>query len=409
MPELALKTAHSIPIATYSSSKQRVRILFLIPSLRMGGAEIQLLTLAKGLDKARFEVTVAAFYRGQALDKDFAAVENVRIVYLDKKGFWGLGYLRRFSNLLKQGDFDILQAVNVSARLIGWLLARVHRIPVTILTERTAKLLYSSPGSRFYLALEKFAMRHCSVVVANSNAGCEFVIRRGVKPEQVKIISNGIDPQRLVVTESPLRLRQRYGIPSTSVVIGMIARLEAQKDPRTLITAAQALVHRFPSVYFLLVGDGPLFSAIRQLVSILGLQNRVILTGHQSQAADYLSAMDIAVLTSREVEGCSNFLLEAMALGKPVVATNVGGNGELVRDSVTGFLVPPGDPAALRERLARLLQDAQLCRQFGHEARRFVEQNFSLQAMTRAYQELYLELLAGITTKKEPVNVLKMQ
>jgi N-acetylglucosaminyldiphosphoundecaprenol N-acetyl-beta-D-mannosaminyltransferase len=381
--------------AAMTKSMQRIRILFIIPSFRTGGAEVQLLSLVRGLDKSRFDVTVAAFYKGGELDADFRNCPGVDIVFLQKRNGLDFGFLQRLLSIVRFKDIQIIQSYNVSARLFGVLTARLARKPIAIATERTARLLYSSKGSRAYLFLEKYALRSADRVIANSTAGQKFAESRGVAPTKSMVIYNGIDAQRIKINRSAKEVRQSLNIPASAFVVGMAARIEPLKDPKMLVEAARHVFQSADDIYFLLVGDGPMLSEIQDAIKSFELQARFIFAGHRTDSIDFLNAMDVVVLTSNKVEGCSNSLLESMWLSKAVVATKVGGNVELIEHEKSGLLISPKNPDELSAAILRLHDDAEFKDRLAQNGRLNVQQRFSQSKMADEHERLYEELLAA--------------
>ena len=364
------------------------RVLYLIPSLRSGGAEIQLLSLVKGLDKSRFNPTVAVFYRGEALDGQFSAVPGLRLVFLGRKSALDFRFLPSLVGLIRRGRFGLLQPFNLSARFFALLAAAISGGVPTVVTERTARPLLTTAGSRIYWLLEKYAMRRATVVVSNSEAGRDYLRSIGIPGRITRVIYNGIDLDRVRPQRAPDRVRTSIGLGENQTVVGMVARLAPEKDPWTFLEAAER-VHRVdPRVRFLLIGDGPLAGTLRARGGT-GLH----FVGYSDSVADWLQIMDIMVLTSSRVEGCSNAILEAMALGRPVIATRVGGNRELIRHGETGLLIEPRDPAALAEAIQRLLGDRTLRLELAARARAQLSERFSQQEMVEQYQILYSQLI----------------
>ncbi len=376
------------------SKSQRIKILYLIPSFRTGGAELQLLSLVKGIDQSRFQITVAVFYRGYDLDDEFCAVPGIHVVFLDKKNAFDVRWIRSLYRLLQTKHFDILQAYNVSARFYGIVLGTLTNVPYLIVTERTARLLFSSVGARLHLWFEKYAIRRADFVVANSEAGRRFSISRGVRADRLKVIYNGIDPDRLQIKTPARIIRQRFNIQKNAFCVGMIARAETHKDPFTFMQVAKTVTGQINLCRFMFVGDGPMLAEMKRLAASSGVN--VIFTGRQNNIADFLNAMDVVILTSNKVEGCSNFLLEAMACGKPVVATDVGGNRELIRHGENGFLVPPQNAAQMSNAIIQLYNDKKLCTHFSKKALKVAKNKYSQRSMTRAFEALYFRAWAMI-------------
>lgn len=390
MPDFVL---HNAP---FGKNPRRIKILFVIPSFGTGGAEIQLLSLVKGLDKSKFAVTVVSFFKDNELEVSFKQIPNVDIFICDKKGVLDFSCFLKLHFLAKRKKIDIIQAYNISARLIGFLIAKSARVPYFIATERTARLIYSSKGSRYYLFFEKFVNRWADVVIANSLAGREFAISRGVNPSKIKVIYNGIDNQRITHFNRDQNIRQKYNIPQNAYIVGMVARLDPYKDPFTFLKTAASICKAHQNFYFILVGGGLLLNKILDQVDELNLADRFICTGSRKDVADFIRVMDIVVLTSLLVEGCSNVILEAMSLGKPVIATNVGGNSELVKHGHTGFLIHPQKPAELEEAILILKEKTKLGAQFSKNAAELVKSKFSQKQMVAAHQDLYYKLAGQI-------------
>jgi glycosyltransferase involved in cell wall biosynthesis len=223
----------------------------------------------------------------------------------------------------------------------------------------------------------------------------------GIAARRVAQIYNGVDVQRFQPAAAS-GVRPIPGCPfepSQHLIVGAVGRLQAEKDPLTLVRAfAQAV--RMPAglgarLRLVLVGDGPLRDAVAAEVAALGLQGQVWMAGVRGDVPAVLQGLHVFALPSR-AEGISNTILEAMACGLPVLATAVGGNPELVLPGETGLLVPPADPGAMAEALVQLA-DGPRAQALGQAGRQRVEQHFSLQAMVGAYQQLYDQLLAQRT------------
>ncbi len=223
-----------------------------------------------------------------------------------------------------------------------------------------------------------------------------LVERIGVAPERITRIINGVDTERFRCGRLPLPAPRLCD--EGRLVIGTVGRLQAVKNQTALVEAFGLLIQRNPElrerVHLALIGDGPLRREVEQRVRDLGLGKRVWLAGARDDVPELMRGLDLFVLPSL-AEGISNTLLEAMACGLPVVATDVGGNAELIDQGVTGLLVPPGDPALLAEAMATYLRDAEQCRRAGAEGRARAERLFSLDFMVARYLAVYDELLRG--------------
>jgi len=364
---------------------EKIRILYILPSLGIGGAERQLYYLLRDLDRTRFEPSLIVFYHGGAMHAEFAGLPNVRLFDLHKKSGMDFAYLIAAARIMRSHTFDVIHACNVSARLVGLFLAWWGRVPRTIMAERNASAVYSSFGSRLYHFFEHYAMRRATVVAANSEAGRGFCLKYGIPASRISVINNGLDWDRL----QPRRTRAELKWPPDRPVVGMVARLFAQKDPITFLKSARWLLQRMPDVQFLLLGDGPMRQEIEDTVRLWNLRDRVQLVGAVQEVADYLANMDVVVLTSKQSEGCANAVLEAMALSKPVVVTDVPGNSDLVEHGRTGLIVRPEDPQALGKALLDILTQPDRGATLGRCGHEMVKSKYDMKAMVAAYERLY--------------------
>lgn len=372
-------------------------MLFTIAGLPLGGAEQQLLELVSGLNKSKFRVIVLTLSRGGPLEPEFKKVPGVRLIGLKRKGISGLLILLKIRTILRRMKVDVVQPFITPAVFYSILPALICRTPVKIVTER------SGPGRkkgtplryRTYLLAEDFLTRFTDWSVANSEAGKRYLIERGIDPLRVKVIYNGINLHRLnAADEKVYEIRRKLDVPPGGKVVGMVATLFPVKNHALFLSAAARVCRFNPDMRFALVGDGPLRTHLETMGNDLGLESKVIFFGDQRDVGAYLAAFDIAVLTS-DTEGCSNFLLEAMALGKVVVATDVGGNREVVCHGESGVLVPPSDAEALADAIINLLSNPALARSMGQAGKAKVTIRFSLENMVSQYESLYEDTLQG--------------
>jgi glycosyltransferase involved in cell wall biosynthesis len=375
-------------------ARKRIRVVYPVTDLAMDGAQRQLLELVKGLDKSRFAPIVLALHRGGPMEQDFRRVPGARLLFAMRRGRFDSGCLLRIYRILRRTQADVVQPFLTPATLYGLLPALACRTPVKIVTERAGPgNRNAGRGYRLYLRIEDFLSRFADWAVPNSEMGARFLIQRGIRPSRIHVIYNGIDFDRLVPDPEVTRAaRQSLEVPPDGKVVGMMARLCAVKNHAMFLQAAAIVSRQVPDARFALLGDGPLRGTLEQMSTDLGLASKIAFYGEQRDVASYLRSFDLLAHTS-ETEGCSNSLIEAMALGEPVVATDVGGNREIVRDGQTGFLVPLGDVESLANRIIRLMSEADLLSKMGAEARRETISRFAPQKMVEQYESLYEETL----------------
>lgn len=364
-------------------------------ALGVGGAEQQLLELARGMDKSRFKpiiVTLSPFPQGQ-LERE-ARAAGLEVLSLNRRSRFDLGALWRAFRLLRQRRVDVVQPYLTPATLYGLLPALIAGTPVKIVTERCGLRAEVSWLNRLARNTEDFLSRFADSIVANSQTGKEYVVRRGLNPARARVIYNGVNLDRLATTaEKVAQVRAAMGVPPGGRVVGIVAHLTPQKDHLTFLRAARIISQNQPQTRFALVGDGPLRPLLEREAAELGIAPLVAFCGIQRDIGSYIGSFDVAVQCSVDKEGCSNVILEAMAMGKPVVATEVGGNPELVEPRVSGLLVPPGDPQALAGAVISLLEDPNSCQAMGEKGRARVLATFSKERMVANYEQLWLELL----------------
>jgi glycosyltransferase involved in cell wall biosynthesis len=211
----------------------------------------------------------------------------------------------------------------------------------------------------------------------------------------VSLIYNGVDLQRYNHQQPCCTLHEDYAIPEESPIVGVVARLEAEKGHRTLLQAWPRVLAAHPEAWLLVVGEGSERDALEAEASDLDITNRVVFTGRREDVPAVTAALDVAVLPSyREAQGLS--VLEAMALSRPVVASRVGGIPEMIEDGVTGLLVPPNDPVALGGAISRLLSDHPFADMIARRGHDLVHDRFCVEMMVAAVETIYDEAAAKL-------------
>lgn len=358
-----------------------------------GGAEQQLMALASGVDKQRFRVLVVTLWPGP-LDMEMKQISGVEFICLRRAGKFDPSPMFRIMRILSQRRVEVIQPFLSLATLFGLLPAFLVRTPVKVVTERCGVRKNQRRVSKVIGKLEDFLGRFAQIAVANSSAGQRLLMDRGYRLEKTMVIYNGLNLARLEVNPvQAAKIRAEKGLKSGDPVVGISAWINPTKGHFTFLKSARIIHERRPEVRFAVLGDGILRPDLEVMAKKLKLTEQVIFLGAHQDVGNYLSLFDVSVLSSVDHEGCSNSILEAMALGKPVVATDVGGNRELVIPGENGLLVPPGEPVALAQAILSLLDDPERARQMGEKGRARVLSQFNQEQMVAYYQELWLELL----------------
>jgi glycosyltransferase involved in cell wall biosynthesis len=283
---------------------------------------------------------------------------------------------------LRSRHVQVAHAFDFYANLTLIPAAHFVRVPVIIGSHRQLGDLLTPAKFR----AQTTAFRWCDAVTCNSQAAADRLAAAGVPHEKLAVIGNALLPAAL--EPAPAALPRR---PDT-LRVGMVARMNAHYKNHVGFLRIAAQIHQcMPDVEFLLVGDGSLRPELEQQAAALGLGDRVVFLGDRRDIPAVLASMDVAVLTS-DSESLSNAILEAMAARLPVVAYNVGGNAELVNDQ-RGFLIDSENEKIFANAIQRLLSDANLRKQKGENACRFVRENFGIDRVRRRYEDLYVTLL----------------
>lgn len=283
-------------------------------------------------------------------------------------------------------------------------IARLTRLPMV--TSLHGSDVYVSEHSRLYAAAARWSFRRARWVTACSQDLRQRAMGLGLRPERSSVIPYGVDVERFG-SGAATGMRDRLGIPPGALVVGAMGRLVYKKGFEHLIAALPAVLARAPGVYLLIAGDGDLRGDLARQAEHLGQGARTLFPGHIAWEAtpDFYALCDVLVVPSvvdrtGNVDGLPNVLLEAMAAGRAVVSSSVGGIPSVVRDGVNGLLVPPGDSGALATALLRLLADASLRGRLGSAARADVETHYRWEDIAARTESVYLSAIAGASGPK---------
>ncbi len=368
--------------------QKQIRLLFLIDELDIGGTEQQIFELATRINRERYLPVVCCFRKGQIARE--IEDSGVPVFSLKKRGKADLPFLLHLARLLKVQRIDLLQTYLFTANIWGHLAAKLARVPIVVSSERNVDIwekLYKRMSGRLLA-------RSSDAVIVNAEAIKRYLMQRGARPEKIITIYNGVNSERFNSSLNGQETRNGLGIDREVPVIANVARLEPQKGHFFLLQSARLILEKSPQVKFLIVGEGPERNKLESLSRTLGIARSVIFTGATRNVPKLLNACDVSVLASSK-EGMSNSLLESMILGKPVVATNVGGNDELIVDGITGFLVPRDDPSALAKASLKLIENRELSRRLGEKAKEKALRQFSVPQMVRSTEDLYERLISS--------------
>ena len=357
--------------------------VFLMNSdLSTGGTERQYSLLAKALRSGPFDIHLGCMRRRGAFLKGIGPIDEFDVAgsFLTTQAQRAR---RALAKHLREREVAVAHAFDFYANLMLIPVARWARVPVVI---GSLRQLGDLLGPMQQIA-QRAAFQICTRVVCNSRAAASRLANAGLPETKIVVIPNGLLEEAFSEVEPVLPVN------STVVRVGLVARMNHPgKNQSLLLQAAAHITKRFPNVEFVFVGDGPYREPLERLAEKLGITHRVEFLGERMDIAAVLASFDISVVTSNS-ESLSNVILESMAAGKPMIATHVGGNAELVQDGNTGLLIPPHDVDALVHALDKLLRDPLLCRVMGQNGQTLARRDFCLAKICGQYEELYTSLL----------------
>jgi glycosyltransferase involved in cell wall biosynthesis len=401
-----------------------MRVLHVVEAT-IAGVRTYVQALVTGLDSRRFQQAVACPLRrehafGDEQFIDYLAGAGVPVLPIAMQRsiapLADFASLRRLVGLLRRDRYDIVHLHSSKAGFLGRFAAALAAAgvppaarPVVIYSPHGLAFLGNGGAAtrRLYLALERLAGPLCDRIVAVSPGERELVVDRGLAPgERVACIDLGVDPEPLPPGFSRAAQRAALGIPPGTWLAGTLARATPQKNPLLFVDAAAQVLQRRADGHFLWCGDGELRTAAERRARELGIADRCRFAGHREDAQAVLASFDLFWLTSN-YESFGLATAEAMALGLPVVATDVVGTRDLVVPGVTGLLAPPGDPAALARATLDLLGDPARARAFGVAGRTRILERYSLERMLNATASLYDSLIMSKAAPRRPVRAAR--
>jgi len=364
-----------------------VRVCFVIDRLSRAGTETQLLALIRGLDRSRVEPSLVLLDGEDELSRSLEP-EHCQVLRLGVQRLASVGSaraMRRLRTAWRDDRPDVVQAYFLDSAYFAAPIAKWCGVP-TVLRVRNNLGYWLTSRHRF---MNRLVGRWVDAVLTNSDAGRQALVEQdGLPANSVFVMENGVDIERFA----------RSLLPDTSkpvVRVGCVANLRPVKNVDGFLRVARQLLTHFPKLRFEVAGDGPERAALESLHTELGLGENLRFLGSVSDMPGFLRRNDIAVLPSHS-EGMSNALLEYMAAGRAIVATDVGANHRLIESGKHGYLVPAGDEPAMVGAITRLISEPFRAAAFGSAARRRAQAEFSREAMQRRFEDLY-ERLAGRT------------
>ncbi len=371
---------------TAQTRASRITVVHLVLSLEVGGLENGVVNLVNALDRRAFRSVVVCLRRAGRLAARLEPEAALHVLGVtgppSPTSTW------RLARILRAEEADVVRCLNAEALLHGAPAARLAGRPALVYQNGGR----TRPERPLRLAVERLAARFADRVVAVSDElADELASVLRLPRERIATVPNGVDVERFDRPRPRAEVRAALGLPPWAPVIGTVGRLVPQKRQELLVEAAAQLRPTMPELRVLIAGEGPARGRLAEAAAAAGIADRILLLGERDDVPDLLAAMDLFVLAS-DWEGHSNVLLEAVAAGVPVVATDVEGVRTVVEDGVSGHLVPRGSAAAIARAAAAVLGSADRGRALAAAARTRLEAGFTLEAMARRHEALLREV-----------------
>jgi len=370
----------------------RKNVLQLVGSFHQGGSERQAVQLTRLVyEDGSYNVRIATLNNEGVLKNEINETLVANIAEFPLTSFFNLHFvrqLRKCARFLRENKIEIVHTHDFYTNVFGILAATIARVPLRIASKRETKGVRSK-GQEL---IERLIFRFADRIVVNSEAVSTYLVGNGVSREKVKLVYNGVDPDRFKPMEDKLAvIRNELDLPKDDEIkiITLVANLRHEvKNQEMLLRAAKIMRKDFPEVHFVFAGEGERKGEMEEMASKFGISATTHFIGKCENVAELLCISYACVLTSY-AEGFSNSILEYMLASKPVVATNVGGAGEAIDNGRSGFLVEFNDDQGLAKCLGIILNDEEKAKSFGAVGREIVRRKFSLQEQLMNTLRLY--------------------
>lgn len=394
---------------SYKNGGSSFRFLLLVTQMEPAGAQNAAIKLAKGLEELGHQATIAAMYDKGGFVPLFREMHRLEIVDLHMKESTNhiiIGKLlslitgiMRMWRLFRSGSFDALITFTHYSNIVGPVLGYYSGIPVRITSQRSLTGSYNNWIGIFNRIITNSRMVDAMTAVSNAVRD-DSITREHIRPDKIETIYTGIDIEKYRSdTEGRNRIRRELGLKDDNYVIVNIARHHPIKGHRYLLEAMAAILEQAPHCRLLLAGDGPLRRDIETQIRELGIEREVIVLGNRDDVPALLTASDLMVVSSLE-EGLPNVVLEGMAAGLPIVATEVGGIPELVTHYSTGILIQPSDAEALSNAVLEMISNNPLALHMSKQGRAKVATDFTAEQTTKNYLTLVNQIFNDKNNRK---------
>lgn len=370
---------------------ERINILHIYQNSRIGGVQQQLLSLLKAYNREVFNPFFCCFGPKEAMGKEIEGI-GIELTALNRFRYHRIlpGIFVDLSRLMKEKHIHIVRTHRYHPNVYGRVAAFLAGVPVIVASVHDNYRMDKRPKRRI---VNHILSKITDKIVAVSESIKKDIVRYDkIDPSKILVIPNGVDTERFNPEGNFANIKEEFLIKDNDIVIGFVGRIVPAKGLEYLIDTLSYLKEEFKNLKLLIIGEGAIVARLHEQAKEKKVYDSIIFAGGRRDIPDILSCIDIFVMPSI-AEGLPNALLEAMAMGRPIVATEVGGIPEVMKNGVNGLLVPPRDPIALATAMKGLIGNDRLAAQMGHAARDLVQDKFSMRATAQKWQTLYLSIL----------------
>ncbi|MGA1840034.1 MAG: glycosyltransferase [bacterium] len=381
---------------------QNLKIFYLLTDSDFGGTEASVRRLATGMRQRGFKIEICSIKRPGYMAKDMMS-QGFKVASLDLPSgiTWNYPFLFltgiiRLKKLLKEVKPDIIHSFLFQSNLMTAMSRSFidgEKAPIGFISSVRCT---EANKSCWRIILDRWALGRSDLILTVSEAvRNKYLERENIQRNRIRVLYHGVDQRFMEEQKKVSEFRSKLGVGKEDEVIGTVARLHKDKDIEILIKAFALALKSRPQIKLLIIGDGPEKKNLKEMTVTLGIMDRIIFTGFQSDVLPLIGLLDIFCLTSKE-EGFPQSLIEAMALEKPVVVSRVGGVMELIEDGISGILIPPGNPETFRDSILYLLQNPQKAQKMGNAAKEKIKHGFLLDHTLDKMEAIYGEVLQKV-------------
>jgi len=370
----------------------KYKILCTLNQARVAGTEKHLLILLRNLNRDLFDPAVVCFSDGPLIE--LLRKQGIKAWSLKRERFLDYPTAKRLYSLIKEYKFDLLHS---HCGQFACIIAKLAGVPYLIETRHGLYLNFDQLDKVNFLRslINKNKAKFVDMTITVNKIDKKILSEKFGAPEnKIREVANGLDLEEIKSLKIAAQIKNELQIAPGCNIVGTVARFTEQKGLKYFVEAAKLIKEQIPNCKFIIVGDGELKNSLIKFAQNIGIYQEIIFTGYRVDAVSILSIFDIFVLPSLW-EGMPYTILEAMALKKPVVATNVFGNSEIVLNGKTGNLVSPRDSFAISKAVIALLKNKEKAKKMGENGFHRIKTDFSGKKMTEKIEHIYLELLNG--------------